>query len=244
MESYCGEPCNGEMCDKCSDKNQSRIHYYKSYDHGVVDGPYLEKSQLYDTPYYHASVLKFGAPSQTDLQKAMEAQRRARACLPREVAMTATTTTPVSAPAVAAGPKPRGRPKSSAKALAEVAPEDTSKPVANEKVKPKPKPKKEAPLKELGKKTEVVIVKPQNVSVVHTLPQEGMIESMDDPLIVRDVIRIVLKPFMHGPTKYWRDSDREKLYSCMKDGKKGGYVGRWDSSNNCIVKDAYDSDED
>ena len=248
LESYCGEPCDGDMCIKCADKNQSRIHYYKSYDHGVVDGPYLEKSQLYDTPYYHASILKFGAPSQTDLERAMEAQRRARAKLPRETNTNPVENTVASVPTSTPTEdkkRARGRPKSSAKAIVEAAPELIQETPVPEKTKPKPKPRlKPTTTKEPSKKAEVVVAKPQQATVVHTLPKEGMVETMDDPLIVRDVVRIVLKPFTHGSAKYWRDSDREKLYSCTKDGKRGSYVGRWDSTNNCIVKDAYDSDED
>ncbi len=224
VERCCGAQCDGQVCPKCQIKNQVKTQDCRTFDHGFVGGAYTAKSQLFDSPYYHAGVLKFGSPTQEDIEKAMEAQRKARG----GTAAVAPTPAPVIAPA----PKPRGRPKSSAKALATA---------SSEKETPKPKAK---PKTKDSKKTEVIIAKPQEATVVHTLPQEGMVETMDDPLVVREVIRIVLKPFTHGSTKYWRDSDREKLYSCTKDGKRGSYVGRWDSVHETIVRDAYDSDEE
>lgn len=226
MERSCGAMCEGTVCGKCSVKNQVKTQDVRTFDHGFVGEAYPVKSQLYDSPYYHAGVLKFGAPTQEDLDKAMEAKRKAQGG-------TAPAPAPAPAPVPVPAPKPRGRPKSSAKALAETTPETEAKP----KKEAKPKPKD-------CKKAEIIVAKPQEAAVVHTLPQEGMVETMDDPLVVREIIRIILKPFTHGSTKYWRDSDREKLYSCTKDGKRGEYVGRWDSNNNCIVKDAYDSDDD
>ncbi len=229
MERCCGAACDGQVCPKCLIKNQVKTQDVRTFDHGFVGGAYTAKSQLFDSPYYHAGVLKFGSPTQEDIEKAMEAQRKARG----GTATAAPALAPVSVSAPTPAPKPRGRPKSSAKALAAASPE--------KEVTPKETPKAKA--KQI-KKTEVIVAKPQEAAVVHTLPQEGMVETMDDPLVVREVIRIVLKPFTHGSTKYWRDSDREKLYSCTKDGKRGAYVGRWDSVHETIVRDAYDSDEE
>jgi hypothetical protein len=228
MERCCGAQCDGQVCPKCSVKNQVKVQDCRTFDHGFVGGAYPAKSQMFDSPYYHAGVLKFGSPTQEDIEKAMEAQRKARG------GTAAVAPAPIVSPTSAPVPKPRGRPKSSAKALVAASPE-----TATPKETPKPKAKQKQ-----SKNTEVIVAKPQEAAVVHTLPQEGMVETMDDPLIVREVIRIVLKPFTHGSTKYWRDSDREKLYSCTKDGKRGAYVGRWDSVHETIVRDAYDSDED
>ena len=243
MERCCGAACEGTVCIKCSIKNQVKTQDVRTFDHGFVGEAYPAKSQLFDSPYYHAGVLKFGAPTQEDLERAMEAKRKAQGGTATATVTTATPVAPV--------PKPRGRPKSSAKALSEAVPEASNDVTSRTKVLAENKPKKEAkPKKEVvpkpkqTNKAEVVIAKPQEAAIVHILPQEGMVETMDEPLVVREVIRIVLKPFTHGSTKYWRDSDREKLYSCTKDGKRGSYVGRWDSVNQCIVKDAYDSDED
>jgi hypothetical protein len=71
-----------------------------------------------------------------------------------------------------------------------------------------------------------------------------MAESMDSPLEVKNVIKIVLKPFTHNDVKYWRDGSLEKLYKRMPDGTIGEYIGRWNSLNNTIVQDAPDSDLD
>lgn len=75
--------------------------------------------------------------------------------------------------------------------------------------------------------------------VVTSLPDK-MVESMDEPLEVCETIQVVLTPFTHDGVKYWRDEHREKLYKDIE-GKKGDYVGRWDSET---IQDIPDSDDD
>lgn len=207
MELRCGEPSEGDMCARCSQKKKTPLHYNKSYDHGVVDGPYLEGSQLFDTPYYHWAVEKFGPPNPVDVQKAMEAQRVARGGAKVEVE------------------KPKPKPKVV-------------------RVKEEPNPKKEP--KKTGPKPKAkpapVVAPVEEATPLVKLP-EAPIESMDDPLPVAEVIKVVLKPFTVGQATYWRDAEREKLYK--KEGsKKGPYVGRYDYQTQSIVRDAPDSDSD
>jgi hypothetical protein len=207
------------MCARCSQKKKTPLHYNKSYDHGLVDGPYLEGSQLFDTPYYHWAVEKFGPPNPVDVQKAMEAQRVARG---------------------GANVEPKVVEKVKPKVVRAKPPKEEQKesPVEKPKKKTGPKPK-------TATKKEAVpaIVAPVEEAKPLTKLPEAPMESMDDPLPVIEVIKVVLKPFTVGQTTYWRDGEREKLYK-KEGGKKGPYVGRWDHFTQSIVRDAPDSDSD
>jgi len=94
------------------------------------------------------------------------------------------------------------------------------------------------------KKRTVRVKKPSNsviavdtTGVVTTIPVDSFVESTDEPLEVQDVIHIVLKPFMN---QYLRDEERDKVYK-NNGGKKGAYVGRWDSEK---IVECPDSDEE
>lgn len=222
MELRCGEPSEGPMCTRCSQKKKTPLHYNKSYDHGLVDGPYLEGSQLYDTPYYHWAVEKFGPPNPIDVQKAMEAQRIARGGA-KVVESEVVKPTKVAKPKVVRAKAPKEEPVE----------------------KPKKETKKTGPKPKTAAKKEVApaIVAPvEEAKPLVKLPEAPM-ESMDDPLPVIEVIKVVLKPFTVGQTTYWRDGEREKLYK-KEGGKKGPYVGRWDHFTQSIIRDAPDSDSD
>ena len=220
MELCCGQAFEGEgeMCVRCSQKKPTPLHYNKSYDHGVIDGPYLKGSQLYDTPYYHWAVAKFGEPKPSDVEKAMEAQRRAKAAVSGGPVPTQET------------PKPK-KPK-----------EKTEKP----KKEPSEKPAKQPRAK--SKKVAETVVSPEpetKATAVTQIPaMVTFAESTDEPMQVSEVVQILLKRFQHKGKTYWRDSEREKLYTCTAAGKRGGYVGRWDSTAQTIDTDAPDSDLD
>jgi hypothetical protein len=132
-------------------------------------------------------------------------------------------------------------------AAAEVEAEAAPVVVAAEPVKPK---KKRAPAK---KKTAIVPTEDLQSSVltqlgaVHetvltSVPEKALAESMDTPLEIKEVIRVILRPFEHDDTTYWRDTSREKLYKRTAKNTMGEYIGRWDSITKTIVRDAPDSD--
>ncbi len=198
MELYCGNSCEDKVCIKCSVKNQTKVQDCRTFDHGHVDGPYPDKSQLYDSPYYHKYVEKYGPPNAEDLEKAMEAQKRARAKKP---------------------------------------PADPSEPKEKEKTKAKPRRK--------ATKDEPVCVEPAKEQPITQIPtMVTFAETTDEPMEVSEVVTIVLKKFQHKGKTYWRDAEREKLYTCTASGARGGYVGRWDSTANAVDTDAPDSDAD
>jgi hypothetical protein len=88
-------------------------------------------------------------------------------------------------------------------------------------------------------KKETAIIEPDNS--VKVLPLDKMVESMDDPIEVESVLRITLRPFTHNGVSYVRDSEREKIYTRLSNGKII-YIGRWDGTT--IQKGVADSDTD
>jgi hypothetical protein len=108
----------------------------------------------------------------------------------------------------------------------------------------KPAPRKKA----VAQVTSVAssnVVEQLNHPVIQKLSSDTkQIESTDEPIRLEGVTRVVIRPFTHNDVTYWRDSEREKVYRRMKDGRRGEYLGRWNSRLEQIVKDAPDSDAD
>jgi len=175
------------FCDTCSSKKAKLIH-------GKVDEPITEKSHIFDGSWYINAVRTYGEPVADILEKAMEAQKKARG----------------------------------GKSISVAAPKETKAPIAPAEKTKRGRPKKGAV---------PIAIAIADVEVIQTIPAESMVETMDEPLEVKDVITVVLRPFTHGSSTYWRDEDREKLYK-NTGGKKGAYVGRWDSDKICSVPDS------
>jgi len=84
----------------------------------------------------------------------------------------------------------------------------------------------------------------KNQTIVVSVPDGSMIETMDTPLEVNQVVKISLRPFTHNDTVYWYDSSLDKVYKRKSDGSLGPYIGRYNSSLDSIIQAAPDSDED
>ena len=158
------------FCKSCSVKTATKTQGARFFNHGTIDQPITENSHIFDGPWYTQSVRTYGEPTAHTIEKAMEAQKKAR------------------------GGK------------------------VIEKMAVVEKPRKGRPKK--------IPVTP--IETTQVIPIEKMIETMDEPLEVKEVITVVLRPFTYGSNIYWRDEEREKIYMNMN-GKKGAYVGRWNS---------------
>ena len=183
LELKCPNPVtSGTLCLKCSTRNTTCAQSSKSFNHGCIDEPIPEKSHIFDSAWYHKSVKAYGQPTEEVLEKAMEAQKKAR----------------------------------------------QGKHVISNTVVPTRKPR-------VKKQIQMTDVK----EALNSIPVGKMIETMDEPLEVSDIIYVTLKPFTHNSVTYWRDEKREKLYK-NTNGQKGPYVGRWNEGIHTIP----DSDED
>lgn len=227
LESVCAESvAEGNLCAYCLRLTaQTKTQDVKTFPHGLVTGEYPQDSHIFDSPWYHKKVKAYGEPLKQDIDLAMEAQTKARAGRKTKTVKELTGGDVVAEePKTAKEPaKPKGR-----KPKAEGTEEKPKKPRVKKAV--------EEPKQEVAKEdTNVVTAIPETVTHV---------ESMDDPIVVREIVKVTLKPFSHDGTNFWRDVEREKLYKRSKDGKKGEYVGRWDSARQRLVREAPDSDAD
>jgi hypothetical protein len=237
LESVCAEPTvEGNLCAYCLRVvAQTKTQDVKTFPHGLVTGEYAPDSHIFDSPWYHKKVKAYGEPLKQDVDLAMEAQTRAKAGR-----KTKTVKNLTDGETTAAEPE---------KAVAVVAPETTVAKPRGRKPKTVTEGAEEKPKKPRAKKA--IIEEPkqeavkEDTNVVTAIPAEVThVESMDDPIVVREIIKVCLKPFSHDGSNYWRDVEREKLYKRSKDGKRGDYVGRWDSVRQRLVREAPDSDAD
>jgi hypothetical protein len=246
LESVCGETCEDteEWCEECRTLPVQMVNQdVTTYPHGNVDGPYTPNSKIYGSPYYMKNVKVYGEPLAEDLAFAMEAQKRARAG--RRTKQLKDLTEEFM-DQVKTKQKPLGK---QAKADVKVAAAGGGGAVHDEQ-QTAPKQKGKQGTRKL--KTQQTVLPPsQNVlavlgahteQVIQSVPAGVKVETTDTPMEVMEVIQVVLRPFTHNNVKYWRDSVREKLYRRTADGKRGEYVGRWDSDALELVRDAPDSD--
>ena len=222
LESVCGaRVCEGRLCDHCTSiVPQTRTQDVRTFPHGYVEAEYTKESHIYDSPWYHTKVKAYGPPTSETIELAMEAQKRARGG--RKTKTVADLMTGAEAVPVVI-----------------LTPPANKEPAKKESRKSK---------KEATSPTPTVIQQLADQpaeQIITRIPSGSVLaETTDTPLEVEEVIRIMLKPFTHNSIQYWRDGQREKLYRRTKDGGKGEYVGRWDSDNREIVRDAPDSDAD
>jgi len=78
LEVQCDRICEESLCNKCSLRCAKNTKDSKYIDHGQVNGPYTEKSHIFGGPWYIKMAKAYGSPTQEVLEKAMEAQSKAR----------------------------------------------------------------------------------------------------------------------------------------------------------------------
>lgn len=78
LELQCDRISDEALCNKCSAKRKTNVQESRVFDHGQVNGPYTEKSHIFDSPWYTKSLKAYGTPDKEVLEKAMEAQAKAR----------------------------------------------------------------------------------------------------------------------------------------------------------------------
>jgi hypothetical protein len=246
LETVCGNSVLEEgLCNYCKSLVvQTKTQDSGTFPHGLVTGPYTKESHIYDSPWYHSKVRTYGPPTVSDLELAKKAQMIAKTG--KKIRTIPALQADVGSSGVAALPTPESSsPVVPVNILQNTVPVKEVDVAKKEKKRGTPRKKKDVVLPSTIVETSVLTqLGAVHETVLNTVPSEGMIESMDMPLEVKTVIKVVLRPFSHGTGTYWRDSSLEKLYKRKSDGSLGEYIGRWDSSSETIVKDAPDSDAD
>jgi hypothetical protein len=245
LETVCGTSVLEEgLCNYCkSVVVQTKTQDSGTFPHGLVTGPYTKESHIYDSPWYHSKVRTYGPPTLSDLELSKKAQMIAKTG--KKIRTISALQADVGNPAVASLPTP-----DTSSPVVSVDTVQNNSPVKEVVVAAKKEKKRGTPRKKKDIVVPSTIVETSvltqlgavHETVLNSVPSEGMVETMDTPLEVKTVIKVVLRPFSHGTGTYWRDSGLEKLYKRKSDGSLGEYIGRWDSSSETIVKDAPDSD--
>ena len=214
LESVCGaRVVDGTLCDYCRNVNpQTRTQDVCTFAHGLVNTEYTKESHIYDSPWYHKKVKAYGSPTAEVIELAMEAQKRARAGR-----KTKKLGDLIQAPdATVAQPQPKQE-------------------IKKQSPRTKKESKQPTPVPNVVEQIAVQSKEP----IVTQIPKDSaLVESMDTPLEVQEVIHVVLRPFTHNHTKFWRDSINEKIYRRTETGGRGECIGIWDGEE---IQDA-DSD--
>ena len=251
LESRCSYTVSeGEICNRCLAWKENGINKKDVYGNhfGLVTEPLPKDCHIFESEWYTSKVKEYGYPSEFEMARAKQSQKEAMEGVEvKEVANppVAGTVKPkksikkeeVQKPEVAVvvqeQPKPgKRRPKKTVEeAAAAPLPVPAATPiVAGEE---QPKPKRQYKKKAAVAATVAPVVQSKvEVEAVEGKPFETEVE----------IVKIVVKPFQHNDTLYFRDSIKNKLYSVGKDKRPSQYVGRWDPDLETINTDFPDSD--
>jgi hypothetical protein len=220
LESVCGNPVvKGELCINCNHLlPQTKTQDVKTFPHGNVLDTYGDKSHIFDSAWYHKKVKTYGPPSESDIELAMEAQRRARS----------------------------GKRTRSIKELLESLGGNINKVEAEmKKETPKQSPLK---VKRINKKTEkkdapMQIEPNKKIEDSSSLLDKVIplsvryVESMDDPIEVAEVVRVSLKKIIVRGKPFWKDADGTRIYEYLGPSKKGDCIGLLDLERGEILEE-------
>jgi hypothetical protein len=216
---------DSEFCIECCTKEKPGYKYQAvpKFDHGIVGGPYSEKSKLYGSNYY-LGLIKAGWKIRPDHEsRAKEEQQKANMVKAKLDESGNTLSVKTSSPKV---PTPKV-------ATPKVA---TPKPAIPKLKVPTPKsssndsPKKPAKIR-IAKKAPPLASEEPAIFV----------ESLEAPIPVSQVITVKVKKIRSGGTEYYYDAKSGKLYGVSTKGV-GAYKGRYDAENDLVNTSYPDSD--
>lgn len=214
FEYRCSNQADGQLCKRCL---EWKLRGEKKRDpcrnhYGLVSEPIPDECHIYGSAWYESKVKEYGQPSETDMARAKQAQEIARKGLEQKA-------TPAPAQTVVEEPKKRGRKK---KVVA-----DQPQPAPAPAPAPGAKATKRRP-----KEAELPKAQKLSVQAVEEIPRLKDIE----------IVKIVVKPFTHNDTSYFRDVKKNKLYAVGQDKRPSRYVGRWDPESETLDTEFPDSD--
>jgi len=202
-----------KVCADCSKKlPKYKYQSNQKCDHGLIGGPYPEDSKLYGSPFYLKQIKEGFAPLEADERRAKEAVIKATSNMPKKKVVEPSV---LVVPSVPKGP---------------VAPTVPLAPV-------------KAPKKPKAAKTKAAPPPPNSNTSVPSEPLKPatMLESMETPLHVSEVIVVKVRKIKHKGKEYCFDQDSGKLYSLLPDGV-GPYVGRYKLETDALDTGYPDSD--
>lgn len=206
-----------KVCADCSKKlPKYKYQSNQKCDHGVVGGPYPEDSKLYGSPFYLKQVKEGFTPLEADECRAKEAVIKATSNMPKKK---------VAEPVV---------PAEAVAAVTAIAPTVAATAVAPVKAAKKPRAAK-------TKATPSSLTPSNTIISAEPLKPATMLESMESPVHVSEVIVVKVRKIKHKGKEYCFDQDSGKLYSLLSDGV-GPYVGRYKLESDTLDTAYPDSD--
>jgi hypothetical protein len=201
------------VCEGCSKKLPNyKYQSTQKCDHGTIGGPYPTDSKLYGSPFYVKQLKEGFYPLEADERRAKEAIANAISDMPKKKAVELAPSAVVS----------------------EVTPSAPST-IKAEKTPKKPRAIK---LKKAPTNTTAVT---EAAPVSEPLKVATMVESMEAPLHISDVVVVKVRKIKHKSKEYYFDQVSGKLYGVSSDGV-GAYVGRYNQEAETLNTDFPDSD--
>jgi hypothetical protein len=217
-EFRCPNAVSGDrtVCEGCSKKLPNyKYQSTQKCDHGVVGGPYPTDSKLYGSPFYVKQLKEGFYPSEADERRAKEAVAKAISDMPKKKVIE------LAATAV----------------IAELAPTADSA-IKVEKVEKVPKKPRTVKLKKAPLNTTVIT---EHTPISEPLKVATMVESMEAPIHISDVVVVKVRKIKHKSKEYYFDHISRKLYGASSEGV-GAYVGRYNQEAETLNTDFPDSD--
>ena len=206
-----------KVCADCSKKlPKYKYQSNQKCDHGLVGGPYPTDSKLYGSPFYLKQVKEGFVALEADECRAKEAVIKATSNMPKKK---------VAEPVV---------PAEAVAAVTAIAPAVAATAVAPVKAPKKPRAAK-------TKATPSSLTPSNAIISADPLKPPTMLESMETPVHVSEVIVVKVRKIKHKGKEYCFDQESGKLYSLLSD-SVGPYVGRYKMESDTLDTAYPDSD--
>ena len=216
---------NTNNCARCTGRSRDKIQSSGKYDHGNVNEPIPDHSQMYGGKWYTDGCGKWGVPIHEDVKKAEEYRDAARA------EFAATTATVVNQEGVISPLTT----KKTRKRIIHPTPAPTPDPLTTLPSAPVIQPRKRV----IKQKNEIIIPV-ESKSIIATHIEKEIEEFCIDDY---EVEYVKLTPFEHNDISYFREPTKNKLFE-RKSKIIGAYIGRYDSYTDTIRTDIPDSDSE
>ena len=233
-------------CARCTDRTRDKIQSSGKYDHGNVNEPIPDHSQIYGGKWYTDGCVKWGLPRDEDIKKAEEHRDAARAEFVEHTIINAvivpTVVSVVTVPTVVTAVSTRIQPrKRTIKINIEPIIAPTAPLAPAPLIPPVPTAPAPAPLIQPRKRVKPKpLPKPQIESIIATHIENEIEEFCTDDY---EIEYVKLTPFEHNDISYFREPIKNKLFE-RKSKTIGAYIGRYDSYTDTIRTDIPDSDSE
>ena len=244
---------NTNNCARCTGRSRDKIQSSGKYDHGNVNEPIPDHSQMYGGKWYTNWCDLWGLPNDSDIAIAEEHRDIARAeFATMEIVEKEEIETKVEFTVISPIPIKRTRKRiqpleatAAASAAASASPSSasltsaslTSASLTTASLTPSLQPRKRT-IKPKPKNEIIIPAESKSIIATH-------IETKIEELCIDDyeVEYIKLTPFEHNDITYFREPTKNKLFE-KKNKAIGAYIGRYDSYTDTIRTDIPDSDNE